>query len=289
MFLLDKLNRVAFMIGDIQIYWYAIMILIGALTAYITIREIVGKAGYSKDMIDTLFLVCFPVGIIGARIWWCIADASSPIYNGNFWGIFTDFRNGGLAIQGGVVAGVLCGILILKRHYKGVPISFIADSAVPNILIAQAIGRWGNFFNQEVYGECVDKSALSWLPQFIQDQMAGGGSIACSLEQAAVPLFLYEAFFNFIGWVLIVFVLRIFWKKGRKGGDLTAMYFLWYGIVRMIMEPFRNSEFIMNASGTASKLTISVIVAIVFIVCAILYMVLIRVIKIKKKEPIKNG
>lgn len=280
--LLSKISPIAFSIGDFEIRWYAICILIGALVTYFVSNAQLKKLGY-PDLADTLFITAFPAGIIGARIWWCIADSGSPWHNGNFWGFITEIRDGGLAIQGGVVFGALTGVLVLLlvKKMKFKEILKIADCIVPNILIAQVCGRWGNFFNQEVYGSCVDPAKLSWLPDFIVNQMMGGGGIYCSSSLAAQPLFLYEGVLNLIGWILLTFVLRKLLSNKLYGGELSTGYLIWYGAVRACLEPLRNASFIMDGLG---GLPVSVITSIVFVIAGIGCLIAIRLINRKKKN-----
>ncbi len=297
--LLLKVSPIIVRIGTFEIRWYAVCILIGAIICYLTCQWVMKREGYAKDIFESVFFIAFPAGIIGARIWWCLSDAGSPWKEGNFWGVITEIRNGGLAIQGGVILGALAGIGYMLWKHRNVNIFFAMDAIIPNILIAQSIGRWGNFFNQEVYGQCVDYSKLNFLPDFIHKQMQGdivnginkgefvgdGCYIKCASTQAAQPLFLYEGLLNIVGWVLITFVLRLFWKKGRVKGDLAALYLVWYGIVRVCLEPLRNEEFIMNGWG---KIPVSVITSIAFIIGGVALMIVLRIIEWQRKKKHPN-
>ncbi len=294
-YILSKLNPIALKLGDLEIRWYAICILTGALCTYLLARYYFKKGGYDPNIADDIIVIALPAGIIGARIWWCICDSGSPWRNGDFWGFITEFANGGLAIQGGVILGAAAGIGVVLTKYKNVNIFYAMDAVIPNILIAQAIGRWGNFFNQEVYGACVDYEALNFLPNFVQEQMRGdilngvnigewniySASIECLTTQAAQPLFLYESLLNILGLVIVSIVIRKFWTKGRKNGDLSALYLVWYGVVRFLLEPLRNQEFIMNAWG---HMPVSQITSILFIIGGILFMVALRAIPIIKNK-----
>jgi len=294
--LLMKISPILIKFDDEKmIRWYAICILVGALLAYLTSSYCFKKGGFSQDIPDTIICIAFPLGILGARAWWCICE------NGNLQGMISEFAEGGLAVQGGVLLGVISGVLVMLLKFKECKLMFAVDCVVPNILIAQSVARWGNFFNQEVYGACVDYDKLNFLPDFIHEQMRGDidpithanvgefkadySYINCYTNQAAQPLFLYEGIINLIGWILISIILRKFWKKGRKDGDLGCLYFVWYGIVRMLMEPLRNSEFIMNSWGT-STLSSSVITSIIFICIGIIGLILLRIIPllIRKKQ-----
>ena len=287
--LIYKISPIAFKIGSIEVRWYAICILVGAIIAFLLSKKVFTKNGYEGEIADNIVLVALPSGIIGARIWWCLSDAASPWKRGDFWGFITEFNQGGLAIQGGVLLACVVGILFLRIRYKQIHPLFLLDAGMPNVLIAQAIGRWGNFFNQEVYGACVDYSKLNFLPGFIQKQMQGdmngnvnvgqytqySAYINCQTTQAAIPLYLVEGVLNTIGFILISLVLRKYWIKGRKQGDLTGLYFVWYGIVRLVLEPLRNAEFIMDGWG---NIPVSVLTSIGFIIIGVLLIVGIRVV-----------
>jgi prolipoprotein diacylglyceryl transferase len=224
--------------------FYAIFILSGAFLAYaLTEREFI-KLGKKKGFIEDVFIVAFPAGILGSRLWyvwgqWELEFASQPL-----WKIFAVWE-GGLAIMGGALGGALIGILYVYFKRKDIPIIKTLDLAVPTILVAQAIGRWGNFFNQEVYGAIGDVEAWMWLPTFIREQMTINGSFR-------VPLFLIESMINLSGYVVIRFGIGEGLKRYRKQGDLALMYLVWYGLTRGIMEPLRNPSFNMGNSGNWS-------------------------------------
>ena len=194
-------------------------------------------------MLNT-FLIAFPAGLVGARLWYVLSEwdfyFKSPIEILKVW-------NGGLAIQGGVMLGVITGVSYViykcRMHGMSLKATRLMDIVIPNILIAQVIGRWGNFFNREVYGECVDRlyALKNWwfLPNWLVDNMKGGVVegvyVSCPPSQYAQPLFLYEGVLNFIGFILISLVLRRLFTK-RVDGTLAALYLVWYGAVRVSLE-----------------------------------------------------
>lgn len=268
-----------------NITWYSVIVLTGAIVAYLVSKYFYKKDKVSKkypDLLETLFLICFPSGLLGARIWYIFSELdyylSDPISMLKIW-------EGGIAIQGGVIGGVLAGLLVLK--IKKVDISFrrMADIVVPNILIAQSIGRWGNFFNQEVYGECIPKDSVSWIPNFILNNM-NGGRIYCRSGYVATPLFLYESLLTLLGFILISLVIRKFYTK-RVDGELGCMYLIYYGIVRIIMEPMRDETYIMRIFG---NLSMSVFMSAVFIIAGVGFLIALKVLHYKKKkEGTVNG
>jgi phosphatidylglycerol---prolipoprotein diacylglyceryl transferase len=251
--ILLKLSPYFIDFGPLRIYWYAIAILSGAVLAYYLSRYFAMKDGHAGEVIENIFFVAFPTGLIGTRIWFVLSNLEqmNPWYRAFF------LWEGGLAIQGGIIFGGLATYYFITRIQKKITFFQALDYITPNILIAQAIGRWGNFFNQEVYGACVPRADLGFLPNFILDQMAGGGGIACVATQVAQPLFLYESILNIIGFVLITFILRKYWKK-RPIGVLGSLYFVYYGIVRALLEPLRNPLFIMEIGGVPTSLVTAI-------------------------------
>jgi phosphatidylglycerol---prolipoprotein diacylglyceryl transferase len=248
-----KLSPYFIEFGTIRVYWYAVLILSGAVLAYYISRYFAMKDGVKGETIENIFFVAFPSGLIGTRIWYVLSnlDQMNPWYRAFF------LWEGGLAIQGGIIFGGIATYYFITRIQKKVSFLKALDYILPNVLIAQAIGRWGNFFNQEVYGACVPRTQLSFLPDFILDQMAGGGGIACAVTQVAQPLFLYEGLLNLAGFILISLVLRKYWTK-RPVGVLGSLYFIHYGIVRAVLEPLRNPIFIMEIASIPTSLVTAI-------------------------------
>lgn len=260
-------RAVAIQIGSLEIRWYAIFILTGAILAFLWVRAQLKRDGRDPSMYDTFFVLVIPIALLGARLWYVVGDLDEFV--GKDFLYIINPASGGLAIQGGVMAGILFGIIYFRKKYKEVPLSYHLDTIVPAVLIGQILGRWGNFMNQEVFGKCVDGDSLWFIPNFILEQVNEGG---CSVGMYNQPLFLYESFFNTIGFVLIAVVLRNLWKKYRKPCDLCACYLIWYGLVRFILEPFRIEKFIMKFAG----IPLSIATSILFIVAGIAIMIFAR-------------
>ncbi|MBE6143574.1 MAG: prolipoprotein diacylglyceryl transferase [Erysipelotrichaceae bacterium] len=285
-------------IGPLNITFYACCILLGALLSLVLSMWKMKRIGYDPKELENLFLVAFPLGLVGARLWYCIWQAHEFVRE-NIWlsllacigvekvGDSFQFQGlSGLAIQGGVILGVLSGVMFVKKYRKNMKLVDIADTAVPTILVAQAVGRWGNFFNQEVYGKPVPASNWSWLGQWFIDQMTIPGS-GIGPGEIANPLFLIEGMINSLGFILLFIVMGILLKKYIVPGVITFSYFIWYGIVRFIMEPLRNQDFIMTPNGEFST---SQFTALLFIIVGVLGVVLLYVnhyvLKPKKKDMI---
>ena len=220
------MNPVALQLGPISIRWYAICIVSGLILAvYLSMKEAPRKK-IDPDAIIDFILIAFPLAILGARLYYVIFE----------WGYYSQHPgeifaiwNGGIAIYGGLLAGALVLYLFSRRRLIE-PIDFL-DIAAPSVMIAQSIGRWGNFFNQEAYGAAV--KSLNYLPSFIRDQMYIDGSYR-------QPTFLYESSWNFLGFLLILILRRK--PQFLRQGEITAFYLIWYGFGRMIIEGMRTDS-----------------------------------------------
>ena len=240
-------------IGPLEIKWYAIFILSGALIAYLFIKSNFKKKGYPSSLAEDLFLGALLTGILGARLWY-IAFSDPMAYISNPLRIL-NFQEGGLAIHGGLILGAIYAYFFLRK--KGYHFLDVADQAMYTILIAQAVGRWGNFINKEAFGPVIDQSSIAWLPQFIQEGMMVN-------SQYHMPTFLYESIANIIGFLLIHFVLKKVAKLKR--GDLVYAYLMWYGMVRFFIEIFRTDALLIGGG----ELKIAQVTSIAFIAVGIL-------------------
>ena len=220
------MNPVALQLGPISIRWYAICIVSGLILAvYLSMKEAPRKKINPDDIIDFI-LIAFPLAIVGARLYYVFFEWG--YYSQHLSEIFAIW-NGGIAIYGGLLTGALVLYLFSRRRLIE-PIDFL-DIAAPSVMIAQSIGRWGNFFNQEAYGAAV--KSLNYLPSFIRDQMYIDGSYR-------QPTFLYESIWNLLGFLLILILRRK--PQFLRQGEVTAFYLIWYGFGRMIIEGMRTDS-----------------------------------------------
>ena len=220
------MNPVALQLGPISIRWYAICIVSGLILAvYLSMKEAPRKK-INPDVIIDFILIAFPLAIVGARLYYVIFEWG--YYSQHLGEIFAIW-NGGIAIYGGLLTGALVLYLFSRRRLIE-PIDFL-DIAAPSVMIAQSIGRWGNFFNQEAYGTAV--KSLNYLPSFIRDQMYIDGSYR-------QPTFLYESIWNLLGFLLILILRRK--PQFLRQGEITAFYLIWYGFGRMIIEGMRTDS-----------------------------------------------
>ena len=212
-------NRVCFTVFGREIYWYAICILTGYLSGLLFVTKTCKKRGVNPD---DIFDICFwglIFSIISARLYYCIFDWKGI---GGFWGIFKIWE-GGIAIYGALIGAIATAYFICKKRKLNTLNVF--DVCVPGLLIGQIIGRWGNFFNAEVYGHETDS--------FLRMTING--------TKGVHPLFLYEGIWNFLGLLLIL----IFRDKKRTDGQVFFFYIFWYSLGRLFLEGMRNSEYIL--------------------------------------------
>lgn len=234
-------------IGPVTITWYAVFILTGAMLAYgVSIRTL-KKWGYDTALFEDFFIYMLPIGILGARLYYVAFEwemyASDPIRIFYIW-------EGGLAIHGGILAATLFGLWYFHKH--AVDGLRIMDAIFPNVLIAQAIGRWGNFMNQEAFGRVVSEAYYDHFPGFIKQQMYIQG-------QYREPTFLYESMANLLGWFLISVIYKKFGRKKR--GDLAFAYISWYGVVRFWIESMRTDALMLGPLKIAQVVSLIGVVA----------------------------
>ena len=236
--------------GSLSIQWYAVLIITGAFLAFIISLKNTRRMKYPDDYIEDIFIYVLWAGIIGARLWFCAFYDFSyyithPLEIIAIW-------DGGLAIQGGLVGAIIVAYFYTKRH--GLSFLRMADAILPNVLLAQAIGRWGNFVNKEAHGAIVDGSYFDGILSFLKDGMYINGSYY-------EPMFFYESVLCIIGFVIIVFILKRF---QNKRGDLMWAYFMWYGVIRFFIEGHRTDSLMLG------PLRMAQVTSIIFILIGVL-------------------
>ncbi|GAC41188.1 prolipoprotein diacylglyceryl transferase [Paenibacillus popilliae] len=231
------LDPVAISIGAIKVHWYGIILGTAAVVGLLlAIRE--GKRfGISQDFFMDLLLFGVPSAIVGARIYYVAFKWDD--YKDSLLEIFKIWH-GGIAIYGALIGAVICALIyVRKKEY-----SFwrIADICAPGLLIGQAIGRWGNFVNQEAYGGPTTEAFLRntlHLPNFIVNQMNVIGTFHH-------PTFLYESLWSFIGLLLLFGFRRL---RGVRSGEVFIGYLIWYSIGRFFIEGLRTDSLAYQGSG----------------------------------------
>ena len=231
------------------ISFYAICILSGALLAYALSDHKMYQQYGKHGTLDSTFLVAFPAGIIGARIWYVVGNWEVDGFNTDFWAIFRIW-DGGLTILGGAIMGILVGVLWFMWRNKKLNIWVAVDVILPTILVAQAIGRLGNFFNVEVHGNPVSTEYFYWMPLiFVKNGMYSSQLSPLAEGQMYLPLFFIEGVMNIGGFF---FLSELFGRKYRKVtelGDIAFGYVVTYGLIRFVLEPFRDEHFYMGTNG----------------------------------------
>lgn len=265
------IDPIAFKLGPIEVAWYGIIIVIGMILAiFLTIKE-GEKRGVSEDfVVDTAFWL-LPLGILGARLYYVLFELGYYLNNpGQIFAIW----EGGLAIYGGIIAGALT--LYWRSKKEDIPFVLMMDIIAPHVLLAQAIGRWGNFVNQEAHGGEVTRQFLEnlMLPEFIIEGMHINGSYYH-------PTFLYESVWSIIG-VILILILRNRHKFLLRG-EPTALYFIWYGFGRLFIEGMRTDSLYMG------PFRISQIVSVILILIGIVGIVYLRRYMYPKPEYYTDG
>lgn len=224
---------------NVSVAWYGLIITFGIILAFLYVFLRTRKLRLiSDDLFDIAIFTVIP-GIIGARLYYVFFDW---LKNPHHYTKFTDviaIWNGGLAIYGGIIFGALGCILTLK--YKRIRIPVFFDTLAPAVMLAQSIGRWGNFCNGEAYGSPTD---LPWSMRI--DASIDGGRAWFPVVSSAHPTFLYESLWNLIGFLLLAFV---FYRIRKFDGQITLGYLSWYGFGRMFIEGLRTDSLYIGNTG----------------------------------------
>lgn len=241
-------------IGNITIYYYSILIITGVILAYyLSIKE-ADKNGLGKKYIDDLLYYLVIFGILGARLYYVIFNFS--YYKNDILSIFKIWE-GGIAIYGAVIAGIITIYYYSKKNKKDFLLTL--DTIAPGLILAQAIGRWGNFFNHEAYGSVVSLSFLEKLhiPNFIIKEMLINGTYHH-------PTFLYESLWCLLGFIVLLIIRK---KTKDKYKIVTYSYFIYYGIGRLLIEGLRtDSLYLWNFRISQIVSVILIIVGIIGII-----------------------
>ncbi len=242
--------------GGVHIMWYAVFILSGVAVCYfISDHEFYKRYG-RHGILEVLVVVAFLCGIIGARVWYVVGNWTLKGFDKDFSKVFAIW-DGGLTIIGGAVFGIVGGVCFIafNKKYRFVEIPWGMGIIVPTILLAQGIGRWGNFFNCEVHGVAVALSdGWQWLPTWLWRNMqySSMGPSLAGTDQIYVPLFLIESMINIAGYFIIRYGICYPLRKWIADGDAAGLYFIYYGVTRIIMEPLRYQAYNMGEDGNFS-------------------------------------
>ncbi len=236
-------NPIAFTLFGFDVRWYGILIAVAMVLAVVISYKRAPKHGIEKESILDIAIISIPAGVLGARLYYVIFSWD---YYGAHPSEILNFRGGGLAIHGGIIFGLFAGYFVCR--YKKINFFNAADLVVPTIALAQAIGRWGNYFNGEAHGGVTN---VPW---------------AITVDGLKVhPTFLYESI-----WCFLIFLLLIYLdNKPHFIGRITCLYGILYSIERFFVEALRTDSLMLGPFKQAQLISFATI-----IICIILYIFL---------------
>ncbi|WRN86070.1 prolipoprotein diacylglyceryl transferase [Staphylococcus aureus] len=235
----NYIDPVAFNLGPLSVRWYGIIIAVGILLGYFVAQRALVKAGLHKDTLVDIIFYSALFGFIAARIYFVIFQwpyyAENPSEIIKIW-------HGGIAIHGGLIGGFIAGVIVCK--VKNLNPFQIGDIVAPSIILAQGIGRWGNFMNHEAHGGSVSRAFLEQLhlPNFIIENMYING-------QYYHPTFLYESICDVAGFIILVNI-----RKHLKLGETFFLYLTWYSIGRFFIEGLRTDSLMLTSNIRVAQL-----------------------------------
>ena len=233
-------NPIAFSIGPVTVRWYGLLIAMALLIGILGSCRAVKRRGLSEDDFLTAIMVAIVCAFVGARLYYVVFNL--PYYLAHPGEIIATWH-GGLAIHGGILGGILA-LWLMCKHYK---FAFweIADIIAPYLILGQAIGRWGNFFNQEAYGGAVDKAQVPWA---IYIEATG---------QYHHPTFLYESIWNLLVFLVLLWLGRQFFTKQ---GEVALSYFMLYSVGRFVVEGLRTDSLMLGPLRMAQVMSLALFV-----------------------------
>ncbi|HDC8594292.1 TPA: prolipoprotein diacylglyceryl transferase [Staphylococcus aureus] len=243
----NYIDPVAFNLGPLSVRWYGIIIAVGILLGYFVAQRALVKAGLHKDTLVDIIFYSALFGFIAARIYFVIFQwpyyAENPSEIIKIW-------HGGIAIHGGLIGGFIAGVIVCK--VKNLNPFQIGDIVAPSIILAQGIGRWGNFMNHEAHGGPVSRAFLEQLhlPNFIIENMYING-------QYYHPTFLYESIWDVAGFIILVNI-----RKHLKLGETFFLYLTWYSIGRFFIEGLRTDSLMLTSNIRVAQLVSMLLILI---------------------------
>ncbi|WP_163526841.1 prolipoprotein diacylglyceryl transferase [Halobacillus ihumii] len=252
----EALDRVFLQLGPLSIYWYGVIIAAGAFLGLWLATKESERLGVNKDYMVDIVVYAIPAAIVCARIYYVVFEWDRYA-GGPWWDVFAIWE-GGIAIHGALIGAVLTAYIYTKL--KGVSFWMMTDIAAPSIILGQAIGRWGNFMNQEAHGGPVTESFynnfMQYLPEFINQQMCIGGTLYH-------PTFLYESLWN-IGGFIVLLILR--YKFNPRRGEVFLSYVIWYSFGRFFIEGMRTDSLYLFGEIRTAQLISVVLIALAIVV-----------------------
>lgn len=239
------LDPIAFSLGPIDVRWYGILMGTAFFVGTFLARHQVKRAGYDPDHVLNMVVWIIPVAIICARLYYVIFEWAN--YKDSLWRVFAVWE-GGLAIHGGLIGGVLAGVFYVRKH--GLPVLTFGDAVMPSVILGQAIGRWGNFINQEAHGGIASEEFMSYFPTFIREQMFINGNYYH-------PTFLYESMWNLLVFALLMIML---YRFKQFDGQVMFSYMILYSIGRFFIEGLRTDSLMLGDFRVAQLVSLLLVV-----------------------------
>lgn len=242
---MNRMGPIIFQIGPLSIRWYGVLIMAGVIIGLVLAGREAKRQGMSIELIYDLFFYMLISAIVGARLYYIIF--SWDLYRDNLKEIFA-FWHGGLAIHGAVVGGVVSALIY--THLKGLSFWLTADLCAPSLILGQAIGRWGNYFNQEAFGRPTN---LPW-GIFIDEAHRPFQYVQ---QTHFHPTFLYESLWNFCVFLLLLWLRR---RRGIVTGDVFLAYLILYSLGRFWIESLRMDSLMFAGFRVAQIVSLLLIV-----------------------------
>lgn len=236
------MDPVAFYAFGQPIYWYGILISIGVLSGIFLAMRNAKVFDLDPEQIIDLALLAIPLAIIGARLYYVAFEWDQ--YKGNLLDIF-NVRKGGLAIYGGVLAGIVAGFIFSR--WKKIEFWNLADICAPSLILGQAIGRWGNYMNQEAYGYVVNNPEWQWFPAAV---------FIDASQKWHLATFFYESFWNFI----VFFIMMSYRKHRKRTGEIFLLYIILYSLGRAFIEGLRMDSLYWGSIRVSQLLSLVLII-----------------------------
>ncbi|MDL2237614.1 prolipoprotein diacylglyceryl transferase [Christensenellaceae bacterium OttesenSCG-928-K19] len=262
---MQQIDKIAihnlFGIEGLDIAWYGIIIAAGIVIGVAVAVWQAKKRGYTSELIFDLMIVALPLAIVGARLYYVAFEWD---YYSQHPEKIIEVWNGGIAIYGAVIGAVVAALIVCK--WRKFPLGRMLDIAVPGLILGQAIGRWGNFVNQEAFGAAVTDPAMQYFPfaVYVENVFVGGETLNG---------WFYATFFYESMWNLGVFVLLLWYaKRAKHDGNVFAMYLIGYGIGRLWIEGVRIHTLTMWPGG----MPVSQFLSIVLIAIGVIYILVMR-------------
>lgn len=258
---------------NISIAWYAVIICLGIIAGIVVGRYMAKRRGYNFDLVVDFLILAIPLALIGARVYYVALEWDR--YAGNFSEMIAIWH-GGLAIYGGIIGGFIAMLIFCK--WRKFSVGIMADIAAPGLAIGQAIGRWGNFVNQEAFGAAVTEKSMQWFPYAVNitkqhtiavyDEATGK-----MIQQLCDAPWHMATFFYESVWNLIVFgILMWYQKRAKKRGNVFVMYLVLYGAGRAFIEGLRTDSLWL----IPGVLRISQGLALVCVILGLIYLIIMR-------------